>query len=314
VIKSNHKFYFDRLKAVDKIDFNRMKEFLHNFFKSLKVIVLIQGNFIESEALKINETIINNLQLTCTSQINDKVSNYAFQIPTGDTYLKVKSLLPNDKNSIIKNYYQIGSTSIECECLLEVLVKAIREPLFNCLRTQEQLGYSVSCASKFDNNVLGFSITVEAQEKKNSARHVDARIENFLSHFHSMLDAMSEEDFNTIKQSIINQKRSLDIDLESEVMRNWHEIRERKYQFERSEIEARQIELLNKNSLQIFFNEYVMASSKSRRKLSIQVLANADDDVSLLQHGYIHLDLINNDDSRNCVRNLLQFRDSLLKI
>ncbi|KAG5674724.1 hypothetical protein PVAND_004676 [Polypedilum vanderplanki] len=292
VLTSSHKFYFDRFKATEKIDFNKFKEFLHNFIKTLKIKVLIQGNFTKSHALAINDIIMKNLNLIeQQKKIVFKISRpLTYKIPCGSTYLKVKSLLANDKNSVVKNYYQIGTNSLESQCLLEILVKTIREPLFNKLRTKQQLGYSVSCSSKIDNDILGFAISIEIQEKRNSARLVDAKIEDFLWEYLSILNEMDVSDFEIVKRSIINQKRSIDIDLESEVNKNWNEIRERKYQFDRNEIEARQLELLDKHSLIIFFKEFLLSSN--RRKLSLHVLANAgEDDTSLLQHGFIHLNL-----------------------
>lgn len=311
MIKSNHKFYFDRFKLIDKIDFNTFKEFINNFTKNLKIKILIEGNFTKLQAQAINDIILRNLACENKSKSNAGIQRtQTHKIPCGETFLKVKSLLPNDKNSVVKNYYQIDSASVEAQCLLELLVKTIREPIFNKLRTKEQLGYSVSCASKNDNDTLGFSVLIECQEKKNSARLVDAKIEDFLWEFLSILETMNENEFEIVKRSIINQKHAVDIDLESEVVRNWNEIRERKYQFDRCEIEARQIELLNKNSLIIFFKEFVLSSS--RRKLSIHLLANAGDDDTLLQHGYIHLNLVcNNDDSQNTIRNLLHFKQTL---
>lgn len=310
VIKSNHKFYYDRFKQCEKIDYNSFKEFLHEFFKSLRIEILIQGNFVESSALEICGIILNNLRLSENIPIHKSIQNKSHKIPYGCTYLKVKSLLPNDRNSVVKNYYQIDTNTIETQCLLELLVKTIREPSFNILRTREQLGYSVSCGSKNDNDILGFSIIVESQEKRNSARLTDAKIENFLWEFLSILEEMDENDLEIIKRSIINQKRSIDVDLESEVTRNWNEIREKKYKFDRFEIEARQMELLNKESLIIFFKEYLLSSS--RRKLSIQVLANAGDNDSLLQHGYVHINMVcSHDDSPNTIENLWQFKQTL---
>lgn len=271
--------------------------------------MLIQGNFTKESTLEICGTAIKNLDLQGYSKV-PKIQNLTYKIPCGSTYLKAKSFLPNDRNSIVKNYYQINVNTMESHCLLELLVKTIREPLFNILRTKEQLGYSVSCTSKNDNDILGFSIIVESQEKRNSARLIDAKIEDFLWHFLSILDAMSETDFEIVKRSIINQKRSLDVDLESEVARNWTEIREKTFKFDRCEIEAQQMELLDKESLIIFFKEFLLSST--RRKLSVQVLANAGDDDLLLQHGYVHINLVcSDDDSSNTVRNLLHFKQTL---
>jgi nardilysin len=310
VVSSSHRFYFDRFKAVEIIDFTTFKEFLMNFLPSLRFKILIQGNFNTKQALEMKDICLKNLHFEKRNVQVKEIRPHIHKIPRGVTFLKVKSLLPKDGNSIVKNFYQIDSTaSIESSCLLELLVKILREPLFNTLRTREQLGYSVSCAAKNDNDIFGLSIIAESQERRNSARLVDARIEKFLWDFFSTkLSEMCDADFETMKRSIVNQRRSLDIDLESEVSRNWCEIRERKYNFERNEIEARQLEILDKNALKIFFSEHILGAQ--RRKLSVQVLANIDDDDLLLQHGYVHLSLCG-DDEQNCVRDLAKFKQSL---
>lgn len=272
--------------------------------------ILIQGNFSKPQALDLTQNILNNInQKSVTAKKLNNLQTY--QIPAGATYLRVKSLLPNDKNSMIKNYYQIGKASTESECLLELLVKVMREPLFNSIRTNQQLGYSVSCSSKNDNNVLGFTITVESQEKRNSSWTVDDKIESFLQSFSVILEQMEESEFETMKKSVLLHKRSPDTDLEKEVNRNWNEIKESKYQFTRNEIEAQQLELLRKSDLTIFFKDHFQ--SDTIRKLSVQVIANADDDVSLLQHGYLHLDFLNEEKHRT-VKNIAQFKCSLVTL
>lgn len=278
------------------------------FLKTLKFKILIEGNFTKSQAEEITQTVLRNFNEEGSSFQKIQIVS-ANQIPVGDSYLRVKSLLPNDINSVIKNYYQIGAASSESECLLELLVKIIREPLFNYIRTKEQLGYAVSSFSKNDENTLGFTITVESQEKKKSSWIVDEKIESFLSDFASHLHEMCEDDFETIKRSIIAHKKSADVDLESEVNRNWIEIRDGKYQFERNDIEARQMELLRKEDLVMFFNDHFMPGNA--RKLSVQVVANIDDGAdSLLQHGFLHLDLLI-DDQHNTIKNIAQFKNSL---
>lgn len=279
------------------------------FLKTLKFKILIGGNFTKSQADEITRTVLRNFNEEGSSFRKLQVAK-ANQIPIGASYLRLKSLLPNDINSVIKNYYQIGAASSESECLLELLVKIMREPLFNYIRTKEQLGYAVSCFSKNDENTLGFTITVESQEKKNSSWIVDEKIESFLNDFASHLKEMSEVDFETIKRSIIAHKKSVDVDLESEVNRNWIEIRDSKYQFERNDIEARQMELLRKEDLVMFFNDHF--SPSNARKLSVQVVANIDDGTdSLLQHGFLHLDLLT-DDKHNTIKNIAQFKNSLV--
>ena len=280
------------------------------FLKSFKMKILIQGNFSKDEALDLTQNILNNInQDTVTAK---KLNNrQTYEIPAGATYLRVKSLLPHDKNSMIKNYYQIGKSSTESECLLELLVKVMREPLFNSIRTNQQLGYSVSCSSKNDNNVLGLTIAVESQEKRNSSSTVDDKIESFLQSFSIILEQMEECEFETMKKSILLHKRSPDTDLEMEVNRNWNEIKESKYQFGKNDIEAQQLELIRKSDLMIFFKDHFQ--SDTIRKLSVQVIANDDDDASLLQHGYLHLDFLT-DEKHRSVKNIAQFKSSLVTL
>lgn len=308
VINSNHKFYFDRFKSVDQITYMGFKEFIFKFLKSLKFKILIQGNLSKLQALEMTQKIVDNFNVESQSSRRKKDPKVN-QIPVGSTFLRIKSLLPNDKNSVIKNYYQIGVVTTESECLLELLVKVMREPLFNYIRTKEQLGYAVSCSTKKDDHVLGLAIAVESQEKRNSSWVVDSKVDKFLTVFLSFLENLKEVDFEMIKRSIIAHKRLVDADLEQEVNRNWLEIRESKYQFERGDIEARQLELLRKADLIIFFKDHFL--SQNVRKLSLHVVANADDgNDSLLQHGYLHLDLMT-EDKQNTIRNIAQFKNSL---
>ena len=310
VMKNNHKFYFDRFKDVDKITFMGFKEFVFKFLKSLKVKVLIQGNFSRPQAIDVVENVLKNLNGEIANNVIPKVKKTILnEIPLGTSYLRVKSMLPNDKNSIVKNYYQIGFATVETECLLELLVKVMREPLFNYIRTKEQLAYSVACVMKKDCDILGLEIIVETQEKRNPSKVIDLKIEIFLIDFAATLRELEEEDFETIKRSIIAQKLSTDTELECEVNRNWSEIRESKYQFERNDIEARQLELIRKDDLVVFYDHHL--STENVRKLSMQIVANADNGYdSLLQHGFLHLDLIT-DDKQNTIKNIAQFKKSL---
>lgn len=284
------------------------KEFLLKFLISFEMKILIEGNFTKAQALKITSNVIMNLPQENGMEKKQFKDVQVHSIPLGATYIRVKSLLSNDKNSVIKNYYQIGRSTTESTCLLELLVKVMREPLFNLIRTQEQLGYAVSCSSKNDHDVLGLAITVESQEKRHSSWTVDAKIESFLKSFLIILEDLNEGDFKSMKKSIIAHKRSPDTDLETKVNRNWNEIRENKFQFERNVIEARQLELLKKEDLLVFFKDNLLP--ETMRKLSTQVVACAGDEDSLLQHGYLHLNLLT-DEKFNTVKNIAQLKSSL---
>ena len=80
----------------------------------------------------------------------------------------------------------------------------MEEPVFDTLRTQEQLGYSVYSSHRNTFGVLGFSITVNTQATKYTSDHVDERIESFLQMF---LESYFKEDkISAAIKSLAKQK------------------------------------------------------------------------------------------------------------
>ena len=54
-----------------------------------------------------------------------------------------------DGNTVVTNYYQFGKGTLRSHTMLEVMISLMDEPVFDVLRTQEQLGYSVSFQEVF---------------------------------------------------------------------------------------------------------------------------------------------------------------------
>ncbi len=71
-----------------------------------------------------------------------------------------------------------------------------------------------------------------------SASHVDARIEAFLNQFNLNLEAMTETELQTRVQSLIKLKQVPDVSLDEEVSRNWNEILNEEYLFDRLQQEV----------------------------------------------------------------------------
>lgn len=241
--------------------------------------------------------IAENICKTFSCMAKDNCRNNklptANDVAVGTTYYKVRSMLPNDPISVVKNYYQIGKASLLLETKLEILQQIIREPLFNALRTQEQLGYSVASSVKRDYKMLGFVISVESQEVKHPACMVDEKIEFFLRKFTDTLQSLSDDDFDTIKDAIVATKLATDTDLITEVERNWIEVMRGRNKFERSKLEIRKMENVSKSDVVKLYEEHFICP-ESVRKLSVQVLANIDSDqeTDLDQHVHLHLNVL----------------------
>lgn len=183
----------------------------------------------------------------------------------------MKSFLSNDENSSILNYYQLGESTIRKSCLTTILISIMDGPLFDILRNQEQLGYSVNCYKCNNWGILGIEIDITSQEKKHPVDVVNDRIEKFLQeNFKTFLDEMTDDAFKTFIDSQINLKTAKDIDIVAEVGRNWAEIKRQHYVFDRKEQQAEMFKTVTKAELIEFYQSEIL--SPNARKLSIQII------------------------------------------
>merc|ERR1712096_450767 len=141
-----------------------------------------------------------------------------------------------DANTLVTNYYQKGAGSLRDHAVLESIVQLMEEPVFDTLRTQEQLGYSVAMTLRNTYGVLGLSVTVNTQATKFTAEHVEQRIENFFKEF--IADHLTEEEVGEAVSALTKLKLRADVTLEEEVSRNWQEIMSKEYVFNRNEKEV----------------------------------------------------------------------------
>ncbi len=132
-------------------------------------------------------------------------------------------------------------------------------------------GYAVHGLVRDNCNVLGLSVTIMSQEDKNPMPTVDKKIEDFvMEKMADILEKMTEEEFETNKQSLIKLKMVLDTDLKAEFDRNWGEISSQDYLFDRREREIEHLANLKKSDILEFYKKYVQVQNV--RKLSVQVI------------------------------------------
>nr|CAD7204658.1 unnamed protein product [Timema douglasi] len=156
------------------------------------------------------------------------------------------------------------------ECLLYTDM-LMEEPLFNNLRTKEQLGYSVSCELRDTFGILGFTISVNSQANKHSAGYIDERIEEFLKTFSKFVETLPSEDLKEVRNSLIKLKESTDLYLREEVTRNWHEIINQEYVFDRRTKEVKFLQEITLKELQTWLEDHLSNGNQTKfRKLSIQ--------------------------------------------
>lgn len=173
-----------------------------------------------------------------------------------------------DVNTVTCNHYQIGPISIKLNCLIDLLMIITDEPLFDVLRSQEQLGYDVSCSIRDNYGLLGYTITINSQENNHSAEYINERIEKFRFEHIDRMEKMSVDEFEQFKSSLIKIKLTDDNDLKDEMNRNWTEITTEEYLFDRIDKEVNVLQTITQKEFLQFYHEIYY---NNHRKLMIQV-------------------------------------------
>ena len=183
---------------------------------------------------------------------------------------------PENENSAVKAYFQIGPRDVAGGALLGLLAHLVREPCFDQLRTKEQLGYMVFSGMSDEDGVLGLWLMVQSSTK--GPAYLDDRIEAFLAQFRQeVLGSMDAEKFTANVEACILTRTKKDKRLYEQAGRFWTEIESQKLVFNREFAEAEVLRTITLEQVVALFDEKVARGGAQRRKLSCQVIGKGHD-------------------------------------
>jgi insulysin len=117
---------------------------------------------------------------------------------------------PNQANSALTYYVHFGPiVNQHRRVVSSLLTQILTEPAFNVLRTQEQLGYIVSCSPWLLSGASEKGLRIVVQSEKNPG-YLEERVEAFLDGMKSTIEAMSDEVFAEQRSGL--EKKWLEID------------------------------------------------------------------------------------------------------
>ncbi|XP_053674496.1 nardilysin-like [Anopheles nili] len=272
LVQVNHWTTWEKFEHLKAFTPNDVHQFAKDFFNGFKIQALMQGNLNHETAKNVMQKVLSNFNGSSIADIKS-IESKAREIPVGDNYIRVSNFREADINTVTTTFYQAGPVTPSLHACLELLVSLLEEPLFDILRTKEQLGYDISTTLRDNAGILGYSITVHSQENKFSYHYINERIELFNEHFAKVLQNMRDKDFELVKTSLKHRKQVVDTELKNEASRHWGEITTEEYIFDRNKLEVEQIEKLSKPDVLKLYHRLVM-NPTSRRKLCVQVVGN----------------------------------------
>tara|TARA_R110002003_G_scaffold1680_1_gene23433 strand:+ start:2183 stop:2674 length:492 start_codon:yes stop_codon:yes gene_type:complete len=152
-------------------------------------------------------------------------------VPPPGSNLIFEKELPNPENvsHCIEYSFYAGNCYVRANLFL--LGQLTEELCFHQLRTVEQLGYLVSSGPLFYDAWAGYSISIQSER---GSRYLESRIEHFLIAFETVLQNMSQENFEAHRDAITSTIVTRPTNMDQEDARLWDRISDNSYDFMRS--------------------------------------------------------------------------------
>ncbi|XP_022670450.1 nardilysin-like [Varroa destructor] len=271
IIQPRNSLYHDRHTVIQSISQNDFIQWTKDVFGSAFLEVYVHGNVTSLDAKDILSMILKNFPERPDKKKPSPLTHVRID---GQTCIRILGINPEATNSFITNHYVYGPAHFYEESLISLFVMFMEERCFTQLRTEDQLGYDAACYVRNSYRVLGFSIGVSPPADKFTLSEVDKRIEAFLDHMVIVFEELSKDEFDTTRESLIKQKSCADLSMDDEVTRNWSEIADFRYIFDRLRLEIKFLETLEMSKFKPWALNVIGRKRQDRKKLSVQVVGH----------------------------------------
>ncbi|OQR75120.1 insulin-degrading enzyme-like [Tropilaelaps mercedesae] len=258
------------LESLKNCTVKRCEELFQQVLAKLYVELLVHGNQTANSARKMGETVRNILKSqTLTFEETENIR--AHRLHEGEIY-HLNRLNDIHRTNAVMVYFQVGSRrlkNVREEAVMDLFAEILREPCFNVLRTQEQLGYSVGGGPTLTFGVYGIKVFVQSNR---SVGYISSCIDTLLNEWLSgYLKKMKSKEFENFKSSLVAHLRERPKSIFAKSNRLWGKIVSRTYEFDHDELEADAVATLTKDDVMAFYQRYVTRDANELRQLVITI-------------------------------------------
>ncbi|XP_040991889.1 nardilysin-like [Juglans microcarpa x Juglans regia] len=277
----------EKLCVLKDLSLAQLKEFIPELRSQLYIEGLCHGNLLEEEAISISNIFSTNFSVP-PLPVEMRYQEHVIDLPYGANLIRdvsVKNKL--ERNSVVELYFQIehdvGMESIKLKALIDLFDEIVEEPLFNQLRTKEQLGYVVQCSPRVTYRVFGFCFIVQSSEY--NPVYLQGRIDNFINNLEELLDKLDDNSFENYRSGLMAKLLEKDPSLTYKSSRFWNQIIDKRYMFDLSKKEAEELNSIHKTDVINWYKMYLQQSSPKCRRLAVRVWGcNTDMKEAEMQH------------------------------
>ena len=181
----------------------------------------------------------------------------------------IEILDPGNVNCAIEFYLQTGVYSDKLQrCKLMLFQQICHEPVFDFLRTKEQLGYIVFDGIRKPTGFIGYRIIIQSEK---DPIYLESRIEAFLEQMEEKLRLMTHQEFEKHQSSLTLKLIEKHKNLSQEAGRIWSHIQSGYYEFDQNIQDVSIIKRLNLTDIQTFYSTTVKKNATERKKFSVHI-------------------------------------------
>ncbi|KAL7173019.1 hypothetical protein ACSBR2_032480 [Camellia fascicularis] len=263
----------EKLCLLNDLSLADLKALIPELLSQVYIEGLCHGNLLEEEAINVSNIFRSNFPVQ-PLPFEMRHKEYVMCLPSGADLVRdvqVKNKL--ETNSVVELYFQIepevGLEITKFKALADLFDEIVDEPLFNQLRTKEQLGYVVECSPRVTYRILGFCFRVQSSEY--NPVYLQGRVDDFINGLKELLDELDDESFENYRSGLIAKLLEKDPSLQYETNRFWSQIIDKRYMFDFSAKEAEEISSIQKKDVIDWYSTYLRQSSPKCRRLAVRV-------------------------------------------
>ena len=242
----------------DKVTIEDLILFKNNMFKKSKIKWLIQGNITKETTLDIVNETHKILEIDINEEKKGKFSiSRPIEFNKNYNYIfRAKSPNKNETTSSIISVYQLGLLNEKEIQYLKIIHSFLQEKFYDTLRTKETLGYIVSLIMSESSGAYCLLGIVQSNSK--TPEFCAERIRCFFKESYQKIKDINNDEFKSHINSRLVIESKKDDNLNESFLRNWGEINDNRYVFDRKEKNCEILNNCTKEEFIQFYEKYLI--------------------------------------------------------
>ncbi|KAL8158714.1 hypothetical protein V2J09_000251 [Rumex salicifolius] len=267
--------WMEQLEILPHLEPDDLAKFVPSMLSRAFMECYIAGNVETNEAESMIERIENVLcegtRPICQPLFpSQHLTNRVVKLDKGKSYFySANGLNPCDENSALVHYIQVHRDNFLENVKLELFAVIAKQATFHQLRSVEQLGYITTLIKRNYAGIRGIQFVIQSTVK--GPGQIDQRVEAFLKMYEFKVRDMTEDEFKSNVNALIDMKLEKHKNLREECRFYWKEIMDGTLKFDRKEAEVAALKLVKKQDLIDLFDKYIKVGAQQKKRLSVWV-------------------------------------------